>query len=352
MVNSLENIDKSKVYVDRIEGLDEVVAGTIYTTLTGAVSSITFSDLQPNKILVSDNIGKVSNSSKGIDDLPDGKTITVSQSNNYQTIGIINQNTSYSEVLKSWSGTKAEYDALKAQPSYYAWIDNYDTLFFTRSLTPSVGDTVYFGANKEDTGYFKVYSFNNGNLVVENVGASYFPVTRDSSQDDLGHTSQIDNDTLYNITDDANGSQNIYNKAEVDTLLNNKANKSEVNLALNNKADINLSNVEIPHLISFETDGTQWCKTYSNGWREQFCVSTNIVSLNSFTNAEFTWQLYKSITTFVSGHATIGGNASIFAADVFSFGSTTEVKFWLHNASNSNISNVTIVGKFYVEGWI
>ena len=145
---------------------------------------------------------------------------------------------------------------------------------------------------------------------------------------------------------------NVYNKAEVDTLLNDKANKSEVNLALNNKADKNLSNVEIPHLISFETDGTQWCKTYNNGWREQFCVYSNVVLLDSFTDAEFTWRLYKPITTFISGHATVGGNAGIVAADVYSFGSTTEIKFWLHNALNNNISNVTMVGKFYVEGWI
>lgn len=127
---------------------------------------------------------------------------------------------------------------------------------------------------------------------------------------------------------------------------------SKLESALNNKADINLSNVEIPHLISFETDGTQWCKTYSNGWREQFCVYSNIVSLNSFADAEFTWRLYKPITTFVSGHATVGGDAAVFAADVYGFGSTTEVKFWLHNSSNRDKSNVTMIGKFYVEGWI
>lgn len=149
----------------------------------------------------------------------------------------------------------------------------------------------------------------------------------------------IDDNTLYNIIDDANGSLNIYNKGEVNTLLESKANT-------------NLANVSIPHLISIDTDGTQWCKTYSNGWCEQFCVYSNIVSLNSFSNAEFTWRLYKPITTFVSGHATIGGNAGIIPADVYSNGSTTEVKFWLHNALNSNVSNITIYGKFYVEGWL
>ena len=71
MVNSLENIDKSKVYVDRIEGLNEVVEDVIGDTLVGAVSTITTSDLTANKILVSDANGKVAAGSKGINDLQD-----------------------------------------------------------------------------------------------------------------------------------------------------------------------------------------------------------------------------------------------------------------------------------------
>ena len=67
MVNSLENIDKSKVYVDRIEGLDEVVSDVISDTLTGAVSTITTSDLTAGKILVSDANGKVAASNDTID---------------------------------------------------------------------------------------------------------------------------------------------------------------------------------------------------------------------------------------------------------------------------------------------
>ena len=71
MVNSLENIDKSKVYVDRIEGLDEVVEEVVDNTLIGAVSTITKNDLTAGKVLVSDNNGKVATSSKGISDLQD-----------------------------------------------------------------------------------------------------------------------------------------------------------------------------------------------------------------------------------------------------------------------------------------
>ena len=70
MVQSLENIDKSKVYANRITGLDEVVEGVIGDTLTGAVSTITTSDLTANKILISNANGKVSASDKGINDIP------------------------------------------------------------------------------------------------------------------------------------------------------------------------------------------------------------------------------------------------------------------------------------------
>ena len=82
MVNSLENIDKSKVYVDRIEGLDEVVEEVVDNTLIGAVSTITKSDLTAGKILVSDNNGKVAAGSKGISDLQD----TLVSGNNIKTI--------------------------------------------------------------------------------------------------------------------------------------------------------------------------------------------------------------------------------------------------------------------------
>ena len=85
MVNSLENIDKSKVYVDRIEGLDEVVEGVVDNTLIGAVSTITKSDLTAGKVLVSDNNGKVAAGSKGINDLQD----TLVSGNNIKTINNI-----------------------------------------------------------------------------------------------------------------------------------------------------------------------------------------------------------------------------------------------------------------------
>ena len=88
MVNSLENIDKSKVYVDRIEGLDEVVEEVVDNTLIGAVSTITKSDLTAGKVLVSDNNGKVAASNKEIDNLyTAGDWIDINQNNKISAKG-------------------------------------------------------------------------------------------------------------------------------------------------------------------------------------------------------------------------------------------------------------------------
>ena len=108
MVNSLENIDKSKVYVDRIEGLDEVVSDVISDTLTGAVSTITTTDLTAGKILVSDNNGKVAAGSDTLSDLvhkAGNEIITgdksFNSSNDYHYIHIGNTSHSYDETVNN-----------------------------------------------------------------------------------------------------------------------------------------------------------------------------------------------------------------------------------------------------------
>ena len=75
------------------------------------------------------------------------------------------QNTT--SAIKTWTGTKVQYDALKATPSWYAWVSN-GTTYFTQSATPSVGDTIYDN-NKQDTGKTisaiesGTISYNDGN---------------------------------------------------------------------------------------------------------------------------------------------------------------------------------------------
>ena len=132
MVNSLENIDKSKVYVDRIEGLDEVISDVISDTLTGAVSTITTSDLTAGRILVSDNNGKVAASSDVLSDLihKTGNEIitgdkSFNSSNDYHYIHIGNTSHSYDETVNNslYSGITFE-DKNNAEVGFVRRIQN------------------------------------------------------------------------------------------------------------------------------------------------------------------------------------------------------------------------------------
>ena len=59
MVNSLENIDKSKVDVSRIEGISEEIQTQITNTITGAASTVITSDLTESRAVVSSATGKI-----------------------------------------------------------------------------------------------------------------------------------------------------------------------------------------------------------------------------------------------------------------------------------------------------
>lgn len=112
MVNSLENIDKSKVYASRIEGLDQAIADEVENS--------------------TDNITITSNLS----------------TNKIQTIGIINQN-SGSPALKSWSGTSSQYNSIlsKDANTLYNITDDSDvSLTILETLYP-VG-SIYITTNE------------------------------------------------------------------------------------------------------------------------------------------------------------------------------------------------------------
>lgn len=59
MVQALENLAKSMISADKVQGIDEKVEEYINETLIGAVSTITTSDLESDKILTSNLSGKV-----------------------------------------------------------------------------------------------------------------------------------------------------------------------------------------------------------------------------------------------------------------------------------------------------
>ena len=94
MVQSLENIDKSKVSANRILGLDEVVEGVIEDTLTGAVSTITTNNLTAGKILVSNANGKVATGN-----------VTESDITNAANRSLDNLNSTGQMIIDSHNGT-------------------------------------------------------------------------------------------------------------------------------------------------------------------------------------------------------------------------------------------------------
>ena len=167
MVNSLENIDKSKVYVDRIEGLDEVVEDVIGDTLVGAVSTITTSDLTANKILVSDANGKVAASNKAITYIGgdgDNLSITKNASDKLETVGVINQNNTTS-AIKTWTGTLAQYNAIAIKDS--------NTLY---NITDDMQANTYQAYTKTETDTLISTALSNTLSALYPVGSIYIGI--------------------------------------------------------------------------------------------------------------------------------------------------------------------------------
>ena len=205
-----DTIDENhKLDANNITGLPVVNNATL-TITQGGVSKGTFTANASNDVIVNlDSGGSVS-----IDNI----TITENTNNELQTIAIIeNQN---GNAIKTWVGTKAQYDALKEQPSYYAWRINPELLCFTTSFPPSIGDTVYFGVNKEDRNFtVYVYDETHREIAVRDSNDMFY-ANRTSTQDEIGHASQINSNTLYNITDDTTAlAYEAYTKNETDALI-------------------------------------------------------------------------------------------------------------------------------------
>jgi hypothetical protein len=160
MVQSLENIDKSKVYAGRITGLDEVVEGIIDDTLTGAVSTITTSDLTAGKVLVSDNNGKVAAGSDALSDLV--------HKTGDETIGGMKTFTSRT-TLKTSGGAEFYIDDTRYGFVRPTTITNGKRFGICGTNTVN-GSIVYNGLN------FDIYSDGSKNISME-----YSPATSDNS---------------------------------------------------------------------------------------------------------------------------------------------------------------------------
>lgn len=95
----------------------------------------------------------------------DSKSITKNTSDELQAVGVIDSNNT-ANAIKTWTGTKTQYNALPEVQSWYAWNNN-GTTYFTASSSPSVGDTVY-NSDKTDSGYV-ITSVSGSTIEIEGV---------------------------------------------------------------------------------------------------------------------------------------------------------------------------------------
>lgn len=124
----------------------------------------------------------------------DNLSITNNSNNQLQTVGVIDQNNT-STALKQWSGTLAQYNALKPFP-LYAWLRG-GVDWYTLTAVPSVGDYLYQSDGVTTVGVITQYDTSPTERIIVN-GFSH---GRDASADTYS-PSHIDSSTLYNITDD------------------------------------------------------------------------------------------------------------------------------------------------------
>ena len=153
------------------------------------------------------NIKTINNNSiLGSGDIPiqpvpdiDAKSITTNSSDELQTVGVIDQNAT-TTAIKTWTGTKAEYDALNQ--TYYAYVnvaDEDDILYTT--VQPLVDDiSLYSYADGTITLVGTIdgvnYSRSSATAIYDENNAIVY---REDSTKDIA--TLIDTNTLYNVED-------------------------------------------------------------------------------------------------------------------------------------------------------
>ncbi len=141
-----ENWVTNQGYLTGITSSD-VTTALGYTPLSNATkygSSLTYSS---NALQLLDQDGNALGSSVTIQSSPDidNKSITENSNDELQTVGVIDQNNT-SNAIKTWTGTKAQYDAIVTKDSntLYNIIDDTDVTFQLLELIYPIG-SIYIG---------------------------------------------------------------------------------------------------------------------------------------------------------------------------------------------------------------
>lgn len=240
-----------------------VTSGGIYNAIQNTGSSLDYT----GTTLSLENAQGTVLSSVTIKSTPDldNTSITLNGSSQLQTVGVINSRDS-STAVKTWTGTKAQYDALKATHIVYEWKDSTladALLVYTDALRPNDDDPVYDSSYNIIGRVVRLDELNgNTYIFVDSTiydSINYFRPTADDSATTI-YENRIDPNTLYNITDDTDGGSSVYTKTEVDTLLNTKANVSLDNLVINvaQYTDLGTHTVAKNGTVTFPQDITQF----------------------------------------------------------------------------------------------
>ena len=197
-------------YITGITSLD-VTTALGYTPLSNSTkygSSLSYSS---NVLQLLDQDGNILGSSVTIQSSPDidNKSITTNLSDELQTVGVIDQNNT-STAIKTWTGTKAQYDAIvtKDANTLYNITDDTDVTLSLLELIYPVG-SIYIGTMATcplATLGVGTWQFVAANRVLQGVGENQ----------DAGDTLEQEV-KLPNITGSFCQSHTTYNQGTVDT---------------------------------------------------------------------------------------------------------------------------------------
>lgn len=227
---------------------------TLDTAIAGKQATLTFDSTPTSGSSNPVTSGGVYSAIQAATPAVDNKSVDYNGSQQLETIGVIDRRDT-STAVKIWTGTKAQYEALKPEHRY-GWT-NYvvGNTIWTDKENPVIGDNVYAKEYVEEE---PEENFEIVNVTSSGISIAFYdePIeglfVRDSERDVTGE-SHIDPNTLYNITDDTG---EIYLGNTI--LSNYGANTNLSNLSSTGKNIANWSNnvtnciTEIPQDIKLE----------------------------------------------------------------------------------------------------
>jgi len=198
----------------------------------------------------------------------DNKSITTNSSDELQTVGVINSRDS-STAVKTWTGTKAQYDSLKATHIMYRWGEK-GRFIYTEALVPNINDPVYNSSYKIIGSVTQIETHDDGYLLFTNENiVPYFRLIDDTSTKTI-YINQVDPNTLYNITDDTDVSLTILEALyPVGSVYITTANTCPLSALISGSTWTQETCRQLVEKKEPTDNDPSWYNLYSDGWCEQ-----------------------------------------------------------------------------------